>query len=87
MKYPLMFVAKHPCDDLPYIENTLPDPRTGHPAFTFDGPDYTGFYIRLPRWISKRITRFWMKSSITYTFNKAATTRRVHDPYQEAHSG
>lgn len=59
MRNPLVFIGKHPCDDMPYIEGTVPDPRSGHPAFTHDGPDYSGYYIRLPRWLSRRIRRWW----------------------------
>lgn len=41
MRFPLVLIGKHPCDDMPYVEATVPDPRSGHPAFTFDGPDYS----------------------------------------------
>jgi hypothetical protein len=41
-----VFVGKHPCDDLPYIHDVDPDPRTGDERFTFDGPDYSGWYVR-----------------------------------------
>lgn len=58
-KYPLVFIGKHPCDDLPYIEGTAPDPRSGHPAFTYEGPDYSGYYIRLPRRIGRWLGRRW----------------------------
>lgn len=57
MGMPLFFVGKHPCDDMPFIVGTVPDPRSGHPAFTFEGPDYSGYYIRLPRRITRFITR------------------------------
>jgi hypothetical protein len=40
------FIAKHPCDDLPYVDDVDPDPRTGDTRFTFDGPDYSGWYVR-----------------------------------------
>jgi hypothetical protein len=39
------FITKHPCDDLPYVDGVDPDPRTGDARFTFDGPDYSGWYI------------------------------------------
>jgi hypothetical protein len=59
MRYPLVFIGKHPCDDLPYIVGTVPDPRSGHLAFTVEGPDYSGYYIRLPRWLSRKIRHWW----------------------------
>ena len=44
-----LFVIKHPCDDLPTIMHVLPDPRSGDARFSFDGPDYSGFYTKEPR--------------------------------------
>ena len=44
---PRFYIGKHPCDDLPYIQDVDPDPRTGDPHFTFDGPDYSGWYVRV----------------------------------------
>ena len=41
-----IFIIKHPCDDQPTIMDIDPDPRTGDPRFTFDGPDYSGWYVK-----------------------------------------
>ena len=57
MNSPIVFVGKHPCDDLPYVEGTIPDPQSDHPMFTFDGPDYSGYYVRLPLWLGRWLAR------------------------------
>jgi hypothetical protein len=43
---PRLFIGKHPCDDLPYIHDVDPDPRSGDSHFTHNGPDYSGWYVR-----------------------------------------
>lgn len=46
-----VFVAKHPCDDLPFIEHIEPDPRSEEWR-RFVGPegeDYTGWYSLAPQ--------------------------------------
>ena len=49
---PRLFIIKHPCNDQPTIMGVDPDPRSGDSLYTFDGPDYSGYYIREPRWLS-----------------------------------
>ena len=42
-----IFIGKHPCDDLPYIVEIDPDPRS--PEFEqfrgIDGDNYSGWYV------------------------------------------
>lgn len=45
MSMPRFYIGKHPCDDLPYVHDVDPDPRSGDPHFSFDGPDYSGWYV------------------------------------------
>jgi hypothetical protein len=55
------FIAKHPCDDLPYVDDVDPDPRTGDTRFTFDGPDYSGWYVR-QEVTEEMVERGWPKA-------------------------
>lgn len=43
-----IFIGKHPCDDLPYINGTDPDPRSEEfeSFLGIDGDDYSGWYVR-----------------------------------------
>ena len=42
-----IFIGKHPCDDLPYIVELDPDPRSleWEQFRGIDGDDYSGWYV------------------------------------------
>ena len=43
-----IFIGKHPCDDLPYIVEPSPDPRSPDfdPFRGIEGEDYSGWYVK-----------------------------------------
>ena len=53
---PLIFIAKHGCDDKPYVHDVW---DRDDPCFTFDGPDYTGWYRRVGRLRGWWLRRKW----------------------------
>jgi hypothetical protein len=57
-----VFIGKHPCDDLPYIVGTDPDPRDSgwEPFKGLDGIDYSGWYVKVEPPDEQKWRLVWM---------------------------